>query len=972
MKEELAIDANAAAFSQHELNMDDYHRAGEAVFDFTVWLKEAKNQQNKLQQLVKLSEEKDRLQIEHEQKQRQSSEKKQQLDEHLKELKHLQSWFEDVHQQLEYMIFQWMEDRPKLYYSDEARQEIARKVQGLYGRSRFAEVRDLLDDAIFSYQSNILAEFTAVNHEKKFKLQEIEHTKAELNRIKTQKMLEPERAPGTEQHRERLLAEGKAFVPFYAAVEFREDVTEEQKERIESALKQTGFLDSLITNEAIKPKEDRVLEANPRPHGFTLADYLMPDLEEASPILYERVDEVLRSISLEADESGFHLDVDGTYSLGCLHGHAPMEDKSKYIGRTARKRHQREQIQRWTEKLNELYEELNEIEDRLKVLELERQLADNWKKELPHDKDLAELYEQIEQKQRFISNEQQLLQTIDEQWKKVYEKLEAIKRQLREKGGILNIALHTDSLSEAAEAAESYIEFLHELKDSAKDIVYSKAELARIKQDIAGLEAELDELKGEQLIKQTRLTETEKLIASIEKQLQLQGIEQIRSRIQQVQTQLAEAEARLAEIRDALPQKKADANALSEKLAVAEADMEFWKKLAAEWEQAVKVEIHRGFWVEEDPDPKAIFNKYAAIMENNDRSKLLELLSKTFINEQQHLAEYRMFEYSEELEAPDWFAEVDAVHEPFMTEWKLLKSRKLIQLEYKGQRVSPYYIASVLEKELLEQQNWLDEQDRQLYEEIIVNSVGTILRARIQRAQAWVKQMDKIMAERDNSSGLIFSIAWKPLTAESEQELDTVQLVKLLQRDSKFLSEDDLQAITKHFQSRISKAKEMIQLRNEGSTLHQVLKEVLDYRKWFTFVLSYRRVNEPKRELTNNAFFQFSGGEKAMAMYIPLFTAAYSRYKEAGASAPFIISLDEAFAGVDENNIRDMFEVVEQLGFNYIMNSQALWGDYDTVSSLAIAELVRPKNADFVTVIRYQWDGMHKSLVVDEELMTSE
>lgn len=83
--------------------------------------------------------------------------------------------------------------------------------------------------------------------------------------------------------------------------------------------------------------------------------------------------------------------------------------------------------------------------------------------------------------------------------------------------------------------------------------------------------------------------------------------------------------------------------------------------------------------------------------------------------------------------------------------------------------------------------------------------------------------------------------------------------------------------------------------------------------------------------------------------------------------APYIISLDEAFAGVDENNIRDMFEVVEQLGFNYIMNSQALWGDYDTISSLAICELVRPKNANFVTVIRYRWDGHKRSIVEKPE-----
>lgn len=102
-----------------------------------------------------------------------------------------------------------------------------------------------------------------------------------------------------------------------------------------------------------------------------------------------------------------------------------------------------------------------------------------------------------------------------------------------------------------------------------------------------------------------------------------------------------------------------------------------------------------------------------------------------------------------------------------------------------------------------------------------------------------------------------------------------------------------------------------------------------------------------------------------MAMYIPLFSAAYSRYQEARPDAPYIISLDEAFAGVDENNIRDMFQLVEELNFNYIMNSQALWGDYDTVSKLSIAELVRPKNAPFVTVIRYFWNGSEKKIFFD-------
>lgn len=139
--------------------------------------------------------------------------------------------------------------------------------------------------------------------------------------------------------------------------------------------------------------------------------------------------------------------------------------------------------------------------------------------------------------------------------------------------------------------------------------------------------------------------------------------------------------------------------------------------------------------------------------------------------------------------------------------------------------------------------------------------------------------------------------------------------------------------------------------------MHTILKDILDYRKWFEFRLSYRQTGQQKRELTNSAFYRFSGGEKAMAMYVPLFASVYARYAKAGEFSPKLISLDEAFAGVDDKNIGDMFRIMEEPGLSYIINSQVLRGDYNTVPSLSICELIRPNNADYVSVLRYVWNG---------------
>ena len=126
---------------------------------------------------------------------------------------------------------------------------------------------------------------------------------------------------------------------------------------------------------------------------------------------------------------------------------------------------------------------------------------------------------------------------------------------------------------------------------------------------------------------------------------------------------------------------------------------------------------------------------------------------------------------------------------------------------------------------------------------------------------------------------------------------------------------------------------------------------------------------ERQRELTNSIFGTFSGGEKAMAMYVPLFSAVVAKYDGARQDAPRLLSLDEAFAGVDNRNIRDMFRLMSELGFDFIINSQVLWGDYDTLDAIAVHQLLRPQNAKFVSVMSSVWNGKKRTLYDDESAL---
>lgn len=197
------------------------------------------------------------------------------------------------------------------------------------------------------------------------------------------------------------------------------------------------------------------------------------------------------------------------------------------------------------------------------------------------------------------------------------------------------------------------------------------------------------------------------------------------------------------------------------------------------------------------------------------------------------------------------------------------------------------------------------------------------------------------------SSGLTLSLRWKNKRAEKEEQLDTRELVELLQKDAEIMRPEEAQQLSGHFRSKIEEARKSANDLGNVQSFHAIMRNVLDYRQWFEFQLECQKTGEKKRELTDRVFFTFSGGEKAMSMYVPLFSAVVAKYAGARQDAPYLISLDEAFAGVDEMNIRDMFRLMVEFDFNFMINSQILWGDYDTVPALAIYQLVRPENAKY-------------------------
>ncbi len=133
------------------------------------------------------------------------------------------------------------------------------------------------------------------------------------------------------------------------------------------------------------------------------------------------------------------------------------------------------------------------------------------------------------------------------------------------------------------------------------------------------------------------------------------------------------------------------------------------------------------------------------------------------------------------------------------------------------------------------------------------------------------------------------------------------------------MSEEEAARLSTHFRSKVEEARRSAKDSGGMISFYQVMKETLDYRKWFEFQLFSQKKGERIKELTNSVFGTFSGGEKAMSMYVPLFSAVVAKYQGGRADAPRLVSLDEAFAGVDNRNIRDMFRLMTEFSFDFRM-----------------------------------------------------
>lgn len=253
-----------------------------------------------------------------------------------------------------------------------------------------------------------------------------------------------------------------------------------------------------------------------------------------------------------------------------------------------------------------------------------------------------------------------------------------------------------------------------------------------------------------------------------------------------------------------------------------------------------------------------------------------------------------------------------------------------------------------LAAEVAKRRELLEEGERELIERHLLGEVGHHLQERVAAARALVTEMNDELSRHPTNFGRRVKIEWTP----TEDDAETRAALRVLEKDVRVLSETEREGLVRFLRGRIGRSRE-----DEGAgSGADRLARVLDYRGWHEFVVAVEEEGRVRR-LTKRVHGTGSGGSRAVLIHLPLFAAAAAHYRSASPTAPHLVMLDEAFAGIDPDQRGSLMGLLVSFGLDFLLTNHEEWGCYREVPGLAVYHLERRPGHRGVAAIRFVWNG---------------
>ncbi|MEV6910948.1 TIGR02680 family protein [Amycolatopsis sp. NPDC051071] len=268
-----------------------------------------------------------------------------------------------------------------------------------------------------------------------------------------------------------------------------------------------------------------------------------------------------------------------------------------------------------------------------------------------------------------------------------------------------------------------------------------------------------------------------------------------------------------------------------------------------------------------------------------------------------------------------------------------------------GLRVGAAELLKILYAEAEQSRHEITGRESDLFDKTLTGETRRHLAARIRQANDLVDGMNARLERVRTASKVAVRLVWQ---VSPDLPPGTKTARDLLLKDPDELTTEDRESLHRFFRERVEQAK----ADDTATSWEQQLAQVFDYTSWHRFVVKVDRANGAGWQLlTKKLHGALSGGEKAIALHLPLFAAVAAHY-QAVPEAPRVILLDEVFVGVDTTNRGQVFALLAALDLDLMLTSDHEWCTYAELSGVGIHQLITGGDGDdAVTTARFTWNG---------------
>lgn len=736
------------------------------------------------------------------------------------------------------------------------------------------------------------------------------------------------------------LLPGRSGVPFWRAVDFVDDVSEQVRAGIEGALLAAGLLSASITADGSVRAEsgEILLSVDGSTAASPLSLALRPDA--AAGIPRELITAVLTTIGLDDGTAVTSVSIDGSWRNGPLRGRHEVAD-ARHIGAQARARRRAARLAEIDSALAVLDGAAERRRSALEALGLRSKALDRHLRTAPSGRQLSVLRSSCRTAEIRATTSRARGDEANRQAQERRSRWSAEVMTHEQACAHFDLPADEDTLREARSAAadaDRHCRALAEALRNLADCIRKHGASLRVEAEARRERDEAETSAGQswqtwmhsatELAAQHEVIDLDVAQAAAELERSTETLGEVNQAEQRAGRDIVALQGRLGEAKAARTQADAQVEVARTSM-ISDAERLSRRLLVPGLQAAATTETVDPIDRPEQPEAvKKVTDLVLAVVKKPAQP----------VGDNAVLQAFQTFDREVSGQLDTTLSMADGVH--------------LVQVAGVGDDHTLAGAASELNRRVEVGRAALTDREREVFTTFVIGGVAEELRRQVNQAKTLIGAMNDSLKSIRTTNGIGVRLGW----GLAEQHSSLTRVLKLVATSGAVRSSADNDELTDLIRERV----EEFYAADPSSGYASHLAAALDYRRWHDVeVVILGPAPGQERRISKRA--KLSQGETRFVSYVTLFAAAdgYLSGLPESEHALRLILLDDAFAKVDDPTIAELMGLLVHLDLDFVMTAHSLWGCFPQVPKLDIYEVRRFDNSSAVTTHTH-WDGRRR------------